>query len=185
MEDSQIIELFFNRSEGAIQELSAKYGRLCLSTAQNITGNTQDAQECTNDAYWALWNAIPPARPKPLLSFLLKIVRNLSMNRVAYNHAQKRYCGYDECIEELNDVCSPKTTPEAIYDEKELAKHIGEFVARLDRTNRMLFIRRYWYMDSYETLSAVSGLRQGAIRTRLSRIREQLRKFLLQRGITV
>lgn len=185
MDDTKIIELFFARSESAIQELSSKYGRLCLSTAQSITGNPQDAQECTNDAYLAVWNAIPPTRPNPLLSFLLKIVRNLSINRAAYNHAQKRYCGYIECIEELQDICSPGTTPEAMYDEMELAKQIAEFVALLDQTNRMLFVRRYWYMDSYEALSAATGLHQGAIRTRISRILKQLRKFLVQRGITL
>lgn len=185
MEDDKIIDLFFSRTESAITELSTKYGKLCFATAQNITGNAEDAMECTNDAYFAMWNAIPPARPKPLLSFLLRIVRNLSINRATYNQAQKRNCGFTECIDELRNLCSLSDTPDAIFDEKELSRHINDFLAGLDTTNRLLFIRRYWYMDSYEDLSFSTGLRQGTIRTRLSRLREQLRKYLNKRGVSL
>ena len=81
MDDNAIIELFFARSEQAIRELDGKYGKVCHSLSYNILHSRQDAEECVNDAYLGTWNAIPPARPNPLLAFLCRIVRNLSLMR--------------------------------------------------------------------------------------------------------
>ena len=61
MEDAQIIELFFARSEDAISELDMKYGKLCHKLADNILASAQDAEERVNDAYLSTWNAIPAA----------------------------------------------------------------------------------------------------------------------------
>lgn len=84
MEDSKIIELFFERSERAIAELSDKYGKLCMKIAMNILNNTEDAEECVNDSFLAVWNMVPPERPDHLLAFLIRIVRNYSINRYKY-----------------------------------------------------------------------------------------------------
>lgn len=185
MDDSTIIELFFERSENAITELSEKYGGICLNTAENITLSREDAQECVNDAYLGVWNAIPPAQPNPLLSFVLRIVRNLSISRVQYNNALKRGGRYQECVDELSECLSTQDTPEERYNAKLLSGYIEEYLDQLSRTNRLLFVRRYWYLDSYEALSAVTGLRQGAVRTRLTRMRQQLKQHLLERGVNV
>lgn len=184
MEDSMIVDLFFERSESAITELSIKYGPICLRTAENITLSKEDAQECVNDAYLGVWNAIPPTRPDPLLAFLLRIVRNISINRVQYNNAVKRGGRYQELKEELSGCFSTQDT-EAMYEAKLLSGYIEEFLDELSRTNRLLFVRRYWYLDSYEALAAATGLRQGAVRTRLARLRQQLKQYLLKRGINV
>ena len=103
MLDEEIIELFFERSEKAIEELEAKYGKICLQTSYNILGNYSDAEECVNDSYLGAWNAIPPARPAPLLTYVLKIVRNLSLNCYHRNQARKRNSTYDLAVEELSE----------------------------------------------------------------------------------
>ena len=90
MNDNAIIELFFARSEQAIRELDDKYGKVCYSLSYNILNSRQDAEECVNDAYLGTWNAIPPARPNPLLAFLCRIVRNLSLMRYHADRAAKR-----------------------------------------------------------------------------------------------
>lgn len=79
MEDAGIIELFFERSEQGIRELDIKYGKACRKLSYNIVNDRQDAEECVNDAYLGAWNAIPPVRPNPLLSYIVKIVRNISL----------------------------------------------------------------------------------------------------------
>ena len=94
IQDGEIIKLFFERSEQAIRELETKYGNACLKLSYNILGNRQDAEECVNDAYLGVWNAIPPAKPDPLLSFVLKIVRNLSLKKYWKNRAIKRDSAY-------------------------------------------------------------------------------------------
>ena len=110
MNDEKIIELFFERSEQAIQELDEKYGKVFHSIAYNILNNRQDSEECVNDAYWGTWNAIPPASPKPLLTFVCKIVRNLSLKRYEKNTAAKRNSSYDVEMEELENCLSSATT---------------------------------------------------------------------------
>ena len=70
IDDEKIIEMFFGRSEQGIRELDIKYGKVCHNLSYHIVGSRQDAEECVNDAYLGAWNAIPPARPNPLLSYI-------------------------------------------------------------------------------------------------------------------
>ena len=79
IEDEKIIEMFFERSEQGIRELDIKYGKVCHKLSYNIVNSRQDAEECVNDAYLGAWNAIPPANPHPLLTYICKIVRNISL----------------------------------------------------------------------------------------------------------
>lgn len=185
MLDSKIVALFFDRSEQAIPELDKKYGAACHRTSNNILNSREDAEECVNDAYLGVWNTVPPQEPEPLSTYVLRIVRNLSIKRLQYNRAAKRTGNYQECYEELSECIADTTTPETAYHAKELTQYIEEFLDGLNRTNRRLFIRRYWYMDSIRDLSVATGLNQGAVRTRLSRMRQQLKEQLQEKGVTV
>lgn len=109
MEDAQIIELFFARSEDAISELDKKYGKLCHKLADNILASAQDAEECVNDAYLSTWHAIPPQRPESLPAFVGTLVRRCSITRYRANTAMKRNSHYDMCMEELETfLASPQ-----------------------------------------------------------------------------
>lgn len=185
MEDSRIIELFWKRSQQGITELSAKYGSMCENIAINIVGNIEDAKECVNDAYLSLWNAIPPTKPKSLLAFLLKTVRNISINRAKHNNALKRTGNYQECADEFSNCVSNITSPEDTFMMDELNGYINEFLGKLNKSNRYLFVRRYYYMDSYPELSQKTGMKEGAVRTRLARIREKLKKYLEKKGVSL
>lgn len=121
-----------------------------------------------------MWNAVPPKSPKPLLVFLLKIVRNISINKCAYNTRQKRNNQYYECIDELDYCLASNENVESKFEATELTKNIEALLDSLNETNRLIFIRRYWYVDSYKSIADVTGLRESAIRTRLSRIRSEL-----------
>lgn len=101
MEDTQIIDMLFERSEQAITELATKYGKLCNQIALNIVANKQDAEECVNDTYLAVWNAIPPAKPNPLLAYVCKITRNIAVSKSTYNSRQKRTAEFSACLNEL------------------------------------------------------------------------------------
>ena len=79
MNDSEIIELYFQRDEQAIKETDSRYGGLCHHIAYNILNNKEDAEECVSDAYVGVWNAIPPARPDNFMAFISRITRNLSL----------------------------------------------------------------------------------------------------------
>ncbi|MBR6697888.1 MAG: sigma-70 family RNA polymerase sigma factor [Lachnospiraceae bacterium] len=182
MLDEEIIELFFERSEQALKELEAKYGKLCVQTSYNILGNFSDAEECVNDSYLGVWNAIPPTRPNPLLTFVLKIVRNLSLNRYHKNKALKRNSSYDLAIEELADFVAAPESIESIIETNELTKTIEDFLDTLNEQNRVIFMRRYWFFDDYGLIAKRVGLSEKNVSVKLTRIRKQLKVYLEERG---
>lgn len=103
MRDEEIIALFFERSEQAIEALRDKYGVPVRCVARNILGSRQDAEECENDTYLGCWNSIPPHRPDPLKTYVCRIARNLAVTRYHSNTAQKRNSSYDAAFEELEE----------------------------------------------------------------------------------
>lgn len=183
MEDNNIIDLFFDRSEQAIRELDKKYGKVCHSLSYNILNSRQDAEECVNDAYLGTWNAIPPARPNPLLAFLCKIVRNLSLMRYHTNKAIKRGGSYTVALEELEDCLASPNTVEDTIEEQELVRLIEDFLDDLSPENRILLMRRYWFADSYREIAIRAGISEKSVSVRLTRIRKQLRNYLTEREV--
>ncbi len=178
MDDGRIIALFNERSENAIKELSEKYGKLCLQIAKNILKNTADSEECVNDAYLALWNNIPPESPDPLKTYLLKVVRNLSLKRYHSNTALKRNSFYDASLEELENVLFSGTSPENELQMKELTSAINRFLEGLSSQNRVFFVRRYYFGDSVKNIASLTGNTPHFVSVRLSRTREALKKYL-------
>lgn len=185
MHDEQIIELFFERSEQAIAALDSKYGRVFRSVACNILGNPQDAEECVNDAYLGAWNAIPPAKPNPLLAFVCKIVRNISLKRREQNTAAKRNSHFDVAVEELEDCLASPDSVEAELASRELTEAIESFLGSLSKENRVIFLRRYWFFDSYADIAKQVGLTEKNVSVRLTRIRKELRKYLSEREVFI
>ena len=185
MDDEKIIELFFNRSEQAIEEVDKKYGKTCHNISYNILHNKLDAEECVNDAYLGAWNAIPPARPNPLLTYLCKIVRNLSLKRYEFNTAIKRNSTYDVAMEELESCLSSPETVESEIALKELTHIIENFLDSLSTENRVIFLRRYWFSDTYSDIAARVGMTEKNVSVRLTRIRENLRNHLKEREVLV
>ena len=183
MEDNQIIDLFFARDEDAIGAVDAKYGRLCRDLSRRILADDRDAQECVSDAYLGLWNAIPPRRPNPLLAFLCKLVRNISVSRYHYNTAAKRSSRYEVALEELEHCLTAPETPETVLERKELTRYLEEFLSGLSQTDRVIFLRRYWFADSYADIAARVALRDGTVSVRLIRLRKKLRHFLEEKEV--
>ena len=148
MEDQQIIELYWARSEQAIRESETKYGAFCLSIARNILAQEQDAEECVNDTWLRAWNAMPPHRPARLSTFLGKLTRNLSFNRYKARRAGKRGGGQLPLVlDELGECVSGREDVEGAVDRKELIRALDDFLTALPRRSRDLFVRRYWYAD--------------------------------------
>lgn len=186
MEDAQIIELFFARSEDAISELDKKYGKLCHKLADNILASAQDAEECVNDAYLSTWNVIPPQRPESLPAFVGTLVRRCSITRYRANTAMKRNSHYDMCMEELETfLASPQQAMEEHYAARELAAAIERFLDTQSKENRVLFMRRYWYADSFAEIGKLLGITEGNARLRLTRMRKQPKTYLTEQEVLV
>lgn len=181
--DEKIIELFFARSEQAIRELDIKYGKVFHKLSYRIVNNEQDAEECVNDAYLGAWNAIPPARPDPLEAYICKIVRNLSLKLYYRKNAAKRGSAYEVAIEELENYLSVPNTVEAEIEAGELVHIIESFLDTLTVENRVIFMRRYAYLDTYSDIAVRMGLSEKNVSVRLTRIRWKMKQYLMERGV--
>lgn len=183
MEDEKIIELFFERSEQAIRELDQKYGKVCHKLSCNIINDRSDAEECVNDAYLGAWNTIPPVHPNPLLTYICKIVRNISLKLYYRKGAAKRNSAYTVAMEELEDCLAGQSTVEDEIETRELVRMIENFLAALTVENRVIFMRRYWFADSYRDIAGRTGLTEKTVSVRLTRMRRELRQYLKERGV--
>ncbi len=178
MDDEKIIDLFFERSQQAIKEVDQKYGKIFRKISNNILNNSFDAEECVNDSYLGAWNSIPPAKPKPLLSYLCKIVRNISVRRYYSNQKAKRNSVFEVTLDEIFELIPDKNTPEKETETKELSKAIEAFLDSLQKENRVIFMRRYAFCDSYKDISKLTGLSEKNVSVRLVRIRKELKNYL-------
>lgn len=183
MEDSDILRLYGERNERAIEETSVKYGRYCGKIAMNILHSREDAEECVNDTYLHAWNAIPPKMPQILSAFLGRITRNLSFNRYKSLHADKRGGGEMELIlDEIAEIVSDGESAEDEMMRQELSKEIDGFLASLSEEKRGMFIRRYWYSDGVIDIAKRYGKSESTVSVTLNRIRKKLRDYLKERG---
>lgn len=181
MEDTEILDLFFARDEQALEATSEKYGLRLLSFGLKLLRDPQDAQECLNDTYLAAWDAIPPARPQSLFAWLCRVLRNQCCDRYRRENTQKRSAQVLALTQELeNTLVSPP-----LGERGELSSVLDSFLRTQDKLSRMLFVRRYFYADSLQELSALTMLGENAIAARLARQRKKLRKILLEEGYTL
>ena len=184
MDDKRIIDLFWTLAESAITAVKRKYGKLLYQIGLNILNNTQDAEEVENDTYFALWNAIPPARPDPLPPFVCRVCRNIALKYLSHRDAQKRNGHYDLCLDELAEVL-PGGTAEDIQDCRLLGQAIDTFLASLSKEDRILFVRRYWFGDSVGDLSRRFSISQANTSVRLYRLRDKLKQHLIKEGFSL
>ena len=184
MEDNQIINLYFHRSEQAIKETDNKYGRYCYSIAYNILTNQEDAEESVSDTYLSAWNSMPPRRPPALAAFLGKITRNISIDRWRKYRAFRRGEGQIEiALEELRECVSGTESAEDTAIRREVLASLNRFLETLKDTEQSVFLCRYWYLDSTEEIAEKSGFTVSKIKSMLFRIRKRLYAQLQEEGL--
>lgn len=186
MNDEKIIELLWSRSETAITEIAAKYQKYCMSIAYNILRDLRDADECVNDTYLKTWNTIPTARPNRLSTFIGKITRNLSFDRYKKKNADKRGGGIvDVALSELEECIPSKADVEQEFEETMLVETINSFLKGLPKQQRMVFVCRYWYMNTIDEISENLGMSESNVKTTLFRLRNKLKLYLQKVGVII
>lgn len=186
MQDQEIIALYNQRDEQAIVQTEAKYGTYCMSIAQNILRNLQDSEECVNDTWLRTWNSIPPVYPDNLKRYVGMITRNLSLSRFEFLHRAKRGGGEVVlALEELHDVADPNADGRLQLDEQEFARILNAFLRALPERDCGIFIRRYYYLESVDSIARYYRIRRDHVFKILSRARGKLRADLESEGYTV
>ncbi len=182
MQDHEIVDLYWARSENAIAETNVKYGSYCRKIAWNIVANDEDSEECINDTYLSAWNTMPTQRPSMLAPYLAAIVRNHALTLYRKMHSQKRGAGQTAlALDELLDVADASTT-EDVVDLSLLSGHINAFLAALSQSDRIAFVRRYFYVDSLSDIASALSMSEPAVKSQLFRLRQKLKNVLLQEG---
>ena len=164
MNDQDILDLYFARSESAISATNEKYGKYCHTVAMNILYSHEDSEECVNDTWLRAWGAIPPKRPAMLRTFLGKITRNLALNRWEHTHAAGQ--------------------PDQLPEQLTLTECINRFLEHQKPENRKLFVRRYWYLSEIKEIAGDYGFTESKVKMTLSRMRAQLMAELEKEGIS-
>ena len=184
MEDKQIVDLYWRRSDLAISETDRKYGRYCQTIAYNICGTDEDAEECVNDTWFRAWNLMPDQRPAVLSTFLGRITRNLAINLIKTKNRIKRGGGEAVlALDELEECIPGGTNPEQTLVEKELENAIGIFVSGLAETEKTIFVLRYWYLASIDEISEKLQFSKGKVKSSLFRTRKKLCVYLQEEGL--
>lgn len=181
MEDKKLLQLLWARSDAALDALAQQFGARLYQTAMNILGDHHDAEEAVNDTYLALWNAIPPKHPDPLGGYVYRTGRNIALKKLRFQSAQKRSNTYALSLDELAEVLPGSTLEEAL-DARALGQAIDRFLDSLHKTDRIVFVRRYWFADPVKELAKAQGMTPNALSVRLSRLRQQLKNHLIKEG---
>ncbi len=184
MDDSMIVNLYWQRNESAIAETAKKYGKYCFAIAYGVLGNENDAEESVNDTYLDAWNAMPPHRPSVLSTFLGKIARRISIDRWRKRTAEKRGSGQMESVlDELSDCVAAVDNVVQTVEQQLVAERINAFVQSLPDAEQRVFLCRYFYMDSVEDIAKRFGFSQSKIKSMMQRTRKKLRAFLEKEGL--
>jgi len=180
VDDIEIIDQFWARSESAITALSDKYSKYCRAIAFNILGNAEDTEEVISDSYHRVWNAIPPTRPNNLRAFIGKITRNLSFDRLEKAKAEKRGGGQINAIlSELEECIADRMNSyDELAESEAITNALNAFLSEQSAENRRVFVRRYWRAASIEDIAADFNMSVGKVKTLLFRMRNKLRKHL-------
>ena len=170
MDDQMILLQFQLRSEHALVETRTRYGAYCRGIAMAILNDINDSAEVENDVLLKAWNTIPPQNPRSLRSYLGMLSRQLAIDRWRGRKGE-----FALSLEELGEVI-PST--DRRVEQLDLRDALNDFLRSLPKKDRRIFLQRYWYASPIAQIAAEAGLREGAVKMRLSRMRERLRKYL-------
>ena len=183
MEDTKIVDLFWQRDQSAISQADQKYGKYCYAIAYGILNNREDSEECVSDTWHHAWQAMPPEKPTRLQAFLGRITRNLALDRYGYNHAQKRNVHLEAVIDEYWQCIPNGDMP--LDDQVALKALINGFLGSLDKQTRVIFLRRYYYICSVKDIARSMGLSESNVSVILHRTRVKFKEYLQKEGISV
>jgi len=186
LEDCVILDMFFERKESAIEETKCKYGKRLFRTSHNILNNKEDAEECVSDTLMKAWGTIPPNRPVMLGAFLVKIARNLSINKWEAKSAAKRGGGEAHLLLSELEECVPSSTgTEEAYESIQTTEAINSFLSAEKRTARVAFVLRYFHGESIHSICTRFQMSESKIKSMLFRTRQKLKIHLEKEGVVI
>lgn len=161
------MDLYWARDEDAIRQTDIAYGKKLYILANKILQHQEDAQQCVNDTYWNAWEMIPPHTPNHFFAFLAKLCRKQAFDRAEQVPLAKEL-----------DPCAPKDRTDT-----DLSRLLNLFLGSISRENRLIFLRRYWYLDTIPEIAQRFGCSEHRVKSCLNRTRGRLQTFLQKEGV--
>lgn len=184
MDDKQIVDLYWARSEKAIEETEHKFGSYCRTVSYNILANAADAEECVNDTWLKAWNSMPTHRPSLLAPYLGKLTRWLSLTRLREKNSLRRGGGgLPLILDELAETLDSGEDTEQELEVRELNRELRRLVEALGKDEKDVFLSRYWYMASIKEIAEKTGFSESKVKTMLHRTRNKLLSQLKEEGL--
>lgn len=186
MEDFEIVELYWDRNENAITQTERKYGKYCRKIAYSILNNREDTEESVSDTWLQTWNSIPPQRPENLGTYCGKICRNIAINLYEKLSAAKRGGSEtDACLDEMAELVGKESDVEEQLDLSVLRDTVNGFLRRCEKSARIVFVQRYWYMQSIKEIAKENRMSESNVKMTLSRTRSKLKEYLEEEGYSI
>lgn len=184
MSEQEIVELYLARNEEAVRKTQETYGAYCHAIAYRILQDEEEAAECVNDTWFQAWRTIPPTIPEHLGAYLARITRNLSLNRYRKANRKKREADrMAVCLDELRECVPGGVTPEQAAEQSHLGQVISDFLRGLSKEERIMFVRRYFYMDSVAEVAGCLGCSESKVKTAMFRCRKKLQEILAREEV--
>ena len=178
-EDNEIIDMLFSRDEQALSCVEEKYGALCRKLAYGIVGDYDYSAECVNTSFYKLWQSVPPVRPQSLKAYLCKIVRSVAFSMRKKNSPAEMY------LTELSELLPDDNGVDDQLDGAVFTDTLNGFLASQKDINRRIFILRYYYNLSIDEIAKATGQKNATVKTKLFRMREELKKILIRKGFDI
>ena len=183
MQDEMIVEMYWQRDEKAIAETDSKYGNYLLKIACSILSDIEEGRESLNDTYLRAWNSMPPQRPQLLRPYLVRLARQSAIDLFRRKNRKKRaFSQYEMSLSELETCVSKGNETQDTVDMKLLASAINQWLRTLQKENRIVFVGRYYFMDSIKDIADYCSMSQSRVKSMLFRSRASLREYLRKEG---
>ena len=181
-EDNEIVDLYLNRNENAILETENKYKSFIFSICNGILRQKQDSEECVNTVYQKLWESIPPEQPDDLKAFIARIARTTAIDFFRSNNRLKRSAGVIDSLDDFADFLADDYSIEEEIYANDLAIFLNDFLRSLSETERICFVKRYYFNCSYREIEKQTHIPKSTIYLTLEKVKKKLKEELSKEG---
>lgn len=175
MTEKQLIKAITRGEVPALEELIDRYTPYVSSVISRILrGRQADVEELTADVFLAAWDNRAKLRAGKVKGYLGAIARNRAFNLLRADHVN---------LPLEDDVLLLETDgPDRELDKKETARIVNQALAQLDKPQRELFVRHYYYGQTVQEAALAMGVNLSTAKTWLRRGRETLKTILEKEG---
>lgn len=171
MKEAEIIAGLKDGDNQAMEALMQQYGPFLRYILTPILPNTGEREECFSEVITRIWQKQAQYDPTKgsWKAWMAAIARNAALN---WNRNRKQ----TESLSE--EIPTDTMAPEDILLRKERQKALEQALLQVSRQERLLFYRKYYYLQSTTQIARELGMTERAVEGKLYRLKKKLRKLL-------